>query len=79
MIQQCHMMGKFPYALTRADEVAVIRSADKGVLDELIRTELLRHQHELEESAKLSGKFFTRGTRQSFGQGQPVNGKKGFK
>lgn len=79
MIQQCLMMGNYPYALTRADEVAVIRSPDKAMLDELIRTELLRHQHELEESAKLSGKFFTRGTRQSFGQGQPVNGKKGFK
>ncbi|GIK66529.1 MAG: hypothetical protein BroJett018_43230 [Chloroflexota bacterium] len=68
IIGQCQMMGNYPYALTRADEIAVIRTPERAMLEELIRTELLRHKHEIEESAKLTGKLQTRTGRQSFGQ-----------
>lgn len=45
LIDQCAMQGRtpYPYALTRADELAVVSGKDKRKLDELIRMELRRH------------------------------------
>jgi len=42
ILQQCEMQGRtpYPYALTRADELAVITSKDKAKLDELVQIEL---------------------------------------
>jgi hypothetical protein len=42
ILDQCQMQGRtpYPYALTRADELAVITSKDKAKLDELVLIEL---------------------------------------
>lgn len=42
IVDQCAMQGRtpYPYALTRADELAVVSGKDKRKLDELIRMEL---------------------------------------
>jgi hypothetical protein len=42
VLEQCAMQGRtpYPYALTRADELAVVTSKDKRKLEELIRLEL---------------------------------------
>lgn len=66
-LAQCDIMGNYPYALTRADELAVIRSAEKQALEDMIRTELLRHNQAFEDSAKLIGKHQTRAIRRRYG------------
>lgn len=42
LVDQCQMQGRtpYPYALTRADELAVVTSKDKRKLEELIKLEL---------------------------------------
>lgn len=70
LIDQCRMMGSFPYALTRADELAVVRSFDRQTLSDLIQTEMIRNQQQPESSGKLIGKVQTRTGRQGFGFGQ---------
>lgn len=42
LLDQCQMQGRtpYPYALTRADELAVVTSKDKRKLEEMIRLEL---------------------------------------
>lgn len=44
LVSQASMQGRnpYPYALTRADELAVVTSRDKGKLDEMIGIELRR-------------------------------------
>jgi len=44
ILNQCQMQGRtpYPYALTRADELAVVSSRDKRKLDELVTIELRR-------------------------------------
>ena len=39
LLAQCRMQGRnpYPYALTRADELAVVTGRDKRKLDELIK------------------------------------------
>lgn len=66
--QQCRLMGRYPYALTRADELAVVRGTDKKGLDEMILVELMKYQQFSEESAKQTSKNQARGPRRSFGQ-----------
>lgn len=71
LVTQCEIAGFYPYALTRADELAVVQNPDRRTLRELIQIELLRHQQTTEDSAKLIGKHQARSNRQSFGLGQP--------
>lgn len=73
IIEQCRLQGRYPYALTRADEVAVVRGAEKTALDELIRTELLRNQQFVEDTPKALSKQQTRASRRSFGQTPPFS------
>lgn len=63
---QCAIQGRkrYPYALTRADELAVIRAADKAQLEELIRVEMLRTGLAPETSHKLMTKGLARAERQ---------------
>lgn len=44
LLDQCQMQGRtpYPYALTRADELALVSSRDKRKLDELVTIELRR-------------------------------------
>ncbi len=64
---QCQLMWRYPYALTRADELAVIRAHEKSQLEELIEVELRRHDQHVEHSEKLESKV-TRHGRTKFGQ-----------
>jgi hypothetical protein len=68
ILSQCAKTGRYPYALMRADELAVIGSLEKRQLEEMIAIELLRNQQEVEVSAKQEGKSQARGKRQRYGQ-----------
>src|SRR5262249_53919822 len=57
---QCQITDRYPYALTRADEVAVVPTFEKRALDEMIAVELLRHDQRLEISQKLNTKNLAR-------------------
>jgi hypothetical protein len=57
---QCQITDRYPYALTRADEVAVVHAHEKRALDEMIGIELLRNRQALELSHKLSSKTLVR-------------------
>jgi len=67
---QCQMMWRYPYALTRADEIAVVRAHEKAQLNELIEIELRRHEQTVAHSEKLDSKAVrhgrTRGARRTF-------------
>lgn len=76
LVRQGEIAGFYPYALTRADELAVVQNPDRRTLRELIQTELLRHQQTSEDSGKLIGKYQTRSGRQGFGLGQPKSVRK---
>jgi hypothetical protein len=65
IISQCSMQGRnpYPYALTRADELAVVSGKDKAKLEEMIRMEWRLNQPELDPliiSAKNFGKRVAR-------------------
>lgn len=64
LYNQCQIMDRYPYVLTRADECAVIRSYEKEALNEMIQVELFRHQLPVEPSQKLTMKGVSRYGRQ---------------
>ena len=69
MVQQAHaliydqtqVMWRYPYALTRADELAVIRNHERSQLNELIEIELRRNLQAVESSEKLESKAVRHG------------------
>lgn len=65
ILAQCAIQGRrhYPYALTRADELAYVGLGEKHQLDTLIGVELLRHQVGREASDKLQTKGLARGAR----------------
>lgn len=65
LLAQCAIQGRkrYPYALTRADELAYVNGQDRTQLDTLIRTAMFRHQLEPEQSSKLQTKGLARGQR----------------
>lgn len=67
---QCQMMWRYPYALTRADELAVVRAHEKAQLNELIEIELRRNEQNVAHSEKLDSKVVrhgrTRGAHRTF-------------
>jgi len=62
-------MWRYPYALTRADELAVVRNQERAQLNELIEIELRRHAQEVAHSEKLDSKVVRHG-RTRYGQGR---------
>ena len=42
LYQQCQMMGRYPYIITRADELAAVEGFEKRQLDNLIEIEVRR-------------------------------------
>ena len=58
---QCQLMWRYPYALTRADELAVIRAAERAQLDDMIEIELRRNEQIVERSEKLESKTVRHG------------------
>ncbi|NDJ78347.1 MAG: DNA double-strand break repair nuclease NurA [Chloroflexi bacterium] len=67
LYEQCRMMWRYPYALTRADELAVIRGHERSQLEELIEVELRRNDQDVEHSEKLDSKVVRHG-RTRYGQ-----------
>ncbi|WP_162909224.1 DNA double-strand break repair nuclease NurA [Aggregatilinea lenta] len=65
--RQCQLMWRYPYALTRADELAVVRSHEKAELEQLIEIELRRNEQVVEHSEKLDSKTVRSG-RTRYGQ-----------
>ncbi len=63
IVAQCSIQGRkhYPYALTRADELAYVSSVEKSQLDTMIRVEMLRNQLQPEASNKLQTKGLARG------------------
>ncbi|MCB9450808.1 MAG: DNA double-strand break repair nuclease NurA [Anaerolineaceae bacterium] len=69
LVEQCLMQGRnpYPYALTRADELAVVTSRDKAKLDEMIALELRRKGLDPHPfSAKSWGKELARSSKRAF-------------
>lgn len=64
LYSQCQITDRYPYALTRADEVTIVQPAEKRGLDDLIAIELLRHWQPVETSQKLDSKNLARHGRQ---------------
>lgn len=66
MLAQCGIQGRkrYPYALTRADEMAYVSSVEKAHLDEMIRGSMRDNQLEPEQSNKLQTKDLARSVRQ---------------
>ncbi|MGQ9848901.1 MAG: DNA double-strand break repair nuclease NurA [Aggregatilineaceae bacterium] len=58
---QCQLMWRYPYALTRADELAVVRNHERAQLNDLIEIELRRHQQTVAQSEKLESKVVRHG------------------
>jgi NurA domain len=70
ILEQCAMQGRnpYPYALTRADELAVVSSKDKAKLEEMIRLEWRLNKPEIDPlviSAKNFGKQIARSQKRS--------------
>jgi len=65
LYNQCQIMDRYPYTLTRADECAVIRTHEKDALAEMIKIEMLKNNVALDGSQKLAMKGVSRYGRQS--------------
>lgn len=63
---QCSQLGSYPYILTRADEVAVVRGEDRDYLDRLIQSELQRRNVPVRDTGKQIGKNLTRSGKKRF-------------
>ncbi len=67
---QSQIMWHYPYALARADELAVVRNHEREHLDNLIKQALLSNAQPVDESEKLSAKAMRHG-RTRYGQKKP--------
>jgi hypothetical protein len=66
LYDQCQLTDRYPYALTRADEIAVVSPHEKRALDDMIAVELLKNRQAVEISHKLSTKGMARAPRQQY-------------
>ncbi len=60
LVEQCHILGRYPYVLTRADEIAVVQPKDQEYLDNLIALEMQRRGVSGDFTGKQWGKEWTR-------------------
>lgn len=67
LYDQCQMMWRYPYVLTRADELAVVRNDERKKLIEMIEIELRRNDQPVEQSQKDMSKTVRHG-RTRYGQ-----------
>jgi hypothetical protein len=68
LYEQCQILDRYPYVLTRADECAVIRGHEKEALQQMIAIELIKNQLSVAGSQKLEMKGVSRyGRRQHTG------------
>lgn len=63
LVDQCYILGRYPYILTRADEIAVVQPRDQEYLDGLIALELQRRGISGDLTGKQWGKEWTRATK----------------
>ncbi len=56
LYNQCLLAGRYPYIITRADELAVVKGFEKKQLDNMIEVELRKHGMAPEPSSKAQGK-----------------------
>jgi hypothetical protein len=65
LLHQCSIQGRkpYPYALTRADELAVVNTVERDQLNHLINVEMLKLNLQPEASNKLQTKGLARGER----------------
>jgi hypothetical protein len=64
---QCQqLMTRYPYVLTRADELAVVRSEETRQLNMMIQVAMTRYGLATEESAKQAGKKAARSSKTRF-------------
>ena len=71
LLYQCQLQGRtpYPYAITRADELAWVSGKDAAKLEELIHTQVRRVKGELVSrtiTAKMRGKELARSTKRYF-------------
>lgn len=65
--QQCQqLMIRYPYVLTRADELAVVKNDEQRQLNLLIQVSLTRYGLDADESAKQNGKHASRSKKTRF-------------
>jgi hypothetical protein len=67
LYDQCRVMWQYPYVLTRADELAVVRGHERSQLEEIIEIALLNNDQPVEHSEKLDSKMSRHG-RTRYGQ-----------
>lgn len=68
---QCQqLMTRYPYVLTRADELAVVKSEETRQLNVMIHVAMTRYGLETEESAKQAGKNIARSKKTRFKIGE---------
>ena len=63
LLEQCKLLGDYPYVLTRADEIAVVRRSDQEYLDHLVSIEMARKGLKQTVTGKGQGKNATRSAR----------------
>lgn len=65
LLHQCSIQGRrhYPYALTRADEMAVVSNVEREQLNQLVSIEMLKNGLQPETSSKLQTKYLARGER----------------
>jgi hypothetical protein len=67
LYHQCQqLMSRYPYALTRADELAVVRTDESRQLNLLIQVAMTRYGLDTLESQKQSGKNTARSSKTRF-------------
>lgn len=67
IINQCQLLGGYPYVLARADEMAVVGRQDAGELNFMIDIIMERHGLQADITAKQNSKEIARGGRSRFG------------
>ncbi|HEY4721029.1 MAG TPA: DNA double-strand break repair nuclease NurA, partial [Anaerolineae bacterium] len=61
IVDQCRVTGfPYPYALTRADELAVVTTVEKASLERMIAIEMMQHDVEARPSEKAATKSIAR-------------------
>ncbi len=63
LIDQCRILGSYPYVLARADEMAVVGRQDVGELNFMIDINMQRYGVSQDVTAKLDSKAVLRGSR----------------
>jgi hypothetical protein len=77
IFHQCQqLMSRYPYALTRADELAVVKSEESRQLNLLIQVAMTRYGLDTEESQKQTGKNVARSSKTRFQVRSPAQGNK---